>query len=126
MDPTGVIPGTLVAVVSLNKWSADFAKDMVDVTAFGDTGHVFVPGLPNVKGTLGGWWEALASRVLFDAAFGTTPVTLKLVPSTLDATTFFTGLAYLDASVETAADGAVSVTGNWAAAGPWTLEPPGT
>ena len=76
----------------------------------------------DAKGTLTGWWEAVGSKVLFDAAFGDTAVTLELVPSTLDATTLFTGPANLSMSIEVAVDGAVTVSGNWTGAGPWTLE----
>jgi hypothetical protein len=122
MDPTG--GATSVRVASLNNWTLDLGREQVDVTAYGDPNRIYVQSLPDIKGTLGGWWEALASRVLFDAAMGDVPVTLKLVPSTLDATTFFTGLAYLSASIEVPADGAVSISGNFVAAAAWTLEPP--
>ena len=36
-------------------------------------------------------------------------------------THFFTGLAYLGAGIECAADGAVTISGSFVAAGPWTL-----
>jgi len=29
----------------------------------------------------------------------------------------------MDASIDVAADGAVAVSGNWAAAGPWVVDP---
>jgi hypothetical protein len=125
MDETGAIPGTPVVIASLNGWTLDMARDRVDVTAFGDTNKVYVQGLSDIKGTVKGWWEAIASRPLIDVAMGDAAVTLKLTPSTLDATTFFQGLAYLDASVEVAADGAVSISGSFGAAGPWSLEPAG-
>ena len=56
-------------------------------------------------------------------ALGDAAVLLKLIPSTLAPTYLFTGLAYLDAGLEVNADGAVTVTGSFAAAGPWTMEP---
>ena len=59
-------------------------------------------------------------------ALGDVPVLLKLLPSTITPTHFFTGLAYLDAGIECAADGAVTISGSFVAAGPWTLEPPDT
>lgn len=125
VDETGA-GTTYVPIASLNGWTLDLTRDRVDVTAFGDTTKIYVQGLPDVKGTIKGWFEAIASRVLFDIALGDVAVMLKLTPSKLDATTFFSGLAYLDASIEVAADGAVSVSGSFAGAGPWTVDPPGT
>lgn len=124
MDPAGTPVTPVYAVIaSLNKFTIEFTRDKVDVTAFQDPNKVYVQGFADIKGTLGGWWEALASRALFDVALGDTPCSLKLVPSTLDPTAFYSGLAYLDASIDVAADGAVAVSGNWAAAGPWVVDP---
>lgn len=125
MDPAGAEPITGTLLASMNGWTLDMARDKVDVTAFGDPNKVYVQGFMDIKGTLKGWWEALASRPLFDVAMGDTPCGLKLVPSSLDSTAFYSGLAYLDASIEVAADGAVSISGNFAAAGPWAIAPAG-
>jgi hypothetical protein len=121
MDPTG--GATLVAVADLNAWTADFTRDQVDVSAFGDNFKQYVLGLPDAKGTYGGWWNSASSPALFDVAFGSTPVTLNLVPSVDEPTYFFEGLAYLDASINVASSGAISISGNWVGAGEWTLEP---
>lgn len=120
MDPTGST--TYAPIASLNNWSLDATTGTVSVTAYGDTNEQFVVGLPSYQGSLGGWWES-TETALFDAAFAGTPVALKLVPSTLDATAFFSGLAYVTAGVECPADGAVSVKGTWVAAGNWTMAP---
>jgi hypothetical protein len=121
MDPTG--GATAVPVASLNSWSLDLARDRADATCFGDLNKVWVQGLPNVEGELGGIWDELASQVLFGVALGDTAVLLKLIPSTLAPTYLFTGLAYLDSGIEVNADGAITVNGSFAAAGPWTMEP---
>ena len=120
MDPTG--GATSVLVASLNSWTLDAASDNVDVTCFGDTNKQYVKGLPDYKGEIAGVWDA-ADVTIFDAAFAGTPVTLKLVPSTLDATAFFSGLGYIDAGIECPADGAVTISGTWVAAGNWTMAP---
>lgn len=120
MDPTG--GSTYVPIASLNSWTLDAASDNVDVTAFGDTNKQYVKGLPDYKGDIGGWWDA-EDVAIFDAAFAGIPVALKLVPSTLDATAFFSGLGYIDAGVDVPADGAASISGTWVAAGNWTMAP---
>jgi len=121
MDPTGA--DLTVAVGSLNSWTLDMARDKVDVTAFGDPNKQYVQGLMDIKGTIGGWWDSAISGDLFDVAQGDTAAKLKLVPSTLEPTFFWSGLAYLDASINVSATGAVAITSNFVAAGPWTREP---
>jgi len=120
-DAVAVPPGTPTLVASLNKWSLDMAREKAKVTAFGDLNHQYVQGLPDVKGALAGWWDDAEFR-LFDVAQGETPVLLKLVPSSLMVTEFFTGPAYLDASIEVSADGGVSISSEFVAAGDWTRE----
>jgi hypothetical protein len=120
IDKTG---GALaVDVASLNKWSLSMATDKVDVTCFGDTNKIYVQGLPDVKGSIAGFWDK-TDRTMFEIAMGTVSALLKLAPSTLDPTYLFSGLAWLDASIDVSADGAVSISGDFVAAGPWAMEP---
>jgi hypothetical protein len=118
-------PGTPtpVLVASMNSWSLDLARDRADVTAFGDTNKQYVQGLPDISGDLGGFWDA-PNIEIFRVALGDTAAFLKLIPSSLDPTYFFSGLAFLDANIEVDAGGAVTLGGSFAGAGPWTLEPP--
>lgn len=120
MDPTG--GATVVAVGDLNAWTLDMARDQADVTAFADTNKQYVLGLPDVKGTYGGWWNSASSPALFEVAQGSIAVMLNLIPSTTEPTYFFEGLAYLDASIDVGMDGGISISGNFVAAGNWTLE----
>lgn len=121
MDPSG--GATAVVVASLNSWSLDLSRDRADATCFGDTNKVWLQGLPNIEGEIGGIWNETESVPLFDVALGDIAAFLKLIPSTLAPTYFFSGLAYLDAGIEVAHDGAITVSGSFAAAGPWTMAP---
>jgi len=121
MDPTG--GATAVPVAALNSWSLDLARERADATCFGDPNKVYVQSVPDINGELGGVWDEAESLVLFEAALGDVAVFLKLVPSTLAATAFFSGLAYLDAGIEVAHDGVITVSGSFAGAGPWALAP---
>lgn len=122
IDPTG--GATAVAVISLNAWSLDQAKDTVEVTAFGDTSKQYVMGLRDTKGTIAGWYDA-DDLTIFDVAEGDVPAMLKLIPDGLAPTFLWTGKAYLDASIAVSATGAVSISSNFVGAGPWTREPAG-
>jgi hypothetical protein len=120
VDPTGGV--TAVAVANLNKWDLDLSTAKIDVTAFGDTNNQYVQGLPDFKGTLAGFWDS-AEIKLFTIAMGTVACFLKLLPSSLETTVFFSGKAWLDAKVSVDAKGAVTIGGSFVAAGPWTMAP---
>jgi hypothetical protein len=118
-DPAGITP---VALISIDSWKMDNKTDKIDVTCFGDTNKVYVPGMKDLTGDFGGFWNS-SNVVLFTAADATTPGLLKLVPNTSEPTFFWSGLAYLDASIDTKVDGAPEVKGTFMAAGPWTMAP---
>jgi hypothetical protein len=90
------------------------------VTGIEDTNHVYVRGKPDIKGTYAGWWDH-ADLSVFNASLSDTPVTLRLVPSSLESTKYFQGLSYVDIKIAVDAAGAIGVNGNILAAGSWTL-----
>jgi len=116
-DPAGVTP---VEVISLNTWTASFKTEYEDVTCFGDVNKVYIPGMKDVSGTLGGFWNSAASVVLFEAADDPTPGLLELAPNSTEATFKWSGLAYLDAEIDCSLQ-APKITSNFVAAGPWTM-----
>jgi hypothetical protein len=116
INASGGSPTTPVA--SLNKWSLSLATDKSDVTAFGDTNKVYVTGLPDIKGNIAGVWDSVDTTI-FDVAVGTVPAELRLVPSTLDSSLYFEGLAYLDANIDVDAKGNIAVGSSFVAAASW-------
>jgi hypothetical protein len=123
MDPAG--GAALVVLADMNAWTLDASTDRVDVTAFGDTNKRRVSGLPDFSGTLGAWWNAVAtsSPAYFEAVLAGTPVSLRLVPNSLDPTVYFEGLANVDGSINVASGGGVSSSGKWDAADNWAIAP---
>jgi hypothetical protein len=116
-DPAGTTP---VEIVSLNAWTADFKTEYEDVTCFGDVNRVYIPGMKDAGGTLGGFFNS-AELAVFEAAEQDTPGLLKLLPSSTEPLVFWTGPAYMDASID-ASLSAPKLTGSWKAAGPFLLE----
>jgi hypothetical protein len=116
-DPTG--GATPVEILSLNAWTADFKTEYEDVTCFGDVNRVYIPGMKDAGGTLGGFFNS-AELALFEAAEQDTPGALKLIPSETEPTFFWSGPAYMDASID-ASLSAPKVSGTWKAAGPFLL-----
>jgi hypothetical protein len=78
--------------------------------------------LPDISGSLGGFWDA-PNVEIFDVAMGDQAAFLKLVPSSLDSTYFFSGMAFIDANLDVDSGGAVTIGGSFAAAGAWTRAP---
>jgi len=115
--------------MSLNAWTADFKTDYEDVTCFGDSNKVYIPGLKDSGGTFSGFWNSV-ERTLFTAADATTPGFLMLTPNEQDGigtpldAPFWSGPAYMDASINCSLQ-APKVTGSWKAAGAFTLSPHG-
>ncbi len=121
MDPAG--GSATVIVAALNSWTLDLKRDRADATCFGDTNKQYVQGLPDIKGDITGIWDEAVSQVLFEQALGEVAAMLKLIPSSVAPTYFFTGLAYIDAAIEVKHDGAITIKGSFAGAGPWTMAP---
>lgn len=123
MDATG--GSSVVTLGDLAGWSLDMATDRVEVTAFGDTNKRRVAGLPDFSGGLSGWWNAVASSspAFFAAVLAGIPVTLRLIPNILDPTVYFQGLANVDGGVNVSANGAITTSGKWDAAGNWAIAP---
>jgi len=116
-DPAG---GTALAqIISINTWQGTFESDYEDVSCFGDTNKVYIPGLMNAEGRFGGFWNS-AELALFAAAMQPTPGTLQLMPNASEPSFFWQGLAYMGASIDCSMS-APKVTGNWKAAGPWSV-----
>lgn|SRR5262245_42511971 len=94
----------------------------VEVTAFLDPNKVYVQGLRDIKGTISGWWDS-ADDSLFDASESADGMKLYLYPATTAPSIYFYGPAFIDASLNVSATGAVSVSGNFVAAGAWSRKP---
>lgn len=117
-DPAGITP---VALISLNQWKLSQKTDYSKVTAFGDTNHVYVPGLKDGSGSFSGFWNS-TNVVIFDAIDAATPGLLKLVPNSTESTFFWSMLAYIDADIEVDLD-VPKISGSFMAAGPITMAP---
>lgn len=119
MDPAG--GGNLVTVASLNKWDLDIARDQVKVTCFGDTNQIYVNGLPDIKGSYGGFYDPEDGLVIFDVIFGTVKPALELIPSSLTPGVKFGGRANLSGKISVDSAGAITIGGSITAAGSWTI-----
>ena len=110
--------GAATTVVGLTSWSLSMPTDKAEVTEFGDTNKTYVQGLPDVSGSLSGWWNDTDDN-LYDASRSTDGCKMYLYPSSNAATKYWYGPAWADFSIDCPATGPVAVSGDFGAAGAW-------
>lgn len=110
--------GTAATVIGLDKWSLNMPTDKIEVTAFGDTNKVFVQGLPDLDGTISGFFDDTDDN-MYDASRSTSAVKMYLYPSADVATKYFYGTAWMDFSINTGVKDAVMVSSAFKGAGAW-------
>lgn len=121
-----ISPGGFATLASINSWTLSLKTDYEDVSCFQDTNKVYVPGLRDISGTFGGFFN-LSDLTIIHATDDASPGQLQLFHNTQDLTgsplaaPYFEGLAYLDADINCSVNGAPKVTSTFKAAGPWTL-----
>lgn len=109
------LAGTAQAIAFLDKWTAAFTTNNVDVTAFGDRNRVYVAGLPDAKGTFSGFYDN-ATAQLYTASQDGVARRFYLYPNVSRTLQYWFGTGLFDFSVAGGVSLAVSVSGNWAAA----------
>lgn len=98
-------------------FSIDFGTDKIDVTSFGDTGKVYVAGLPDASGEFSGFYDDSTAQS-YTAATDGTARKLYLYPSSATTGQYFFGTILPDMTINANVDGAVEVSTSWAAASP--------
>jgi len=116
----GADSATAAVVASLNNWTLSLATEMIEVTCFLDQNKVYVPGLRDIAGTVGGFWNS-EELAIIEASDDDVPLYLELTPNINELTFKFSGLAYISAELEVPVAGAPTMSGTFAGAGPWTL-----
>src|SRR5580765_4436240 len=104
-DATPASPVDPATIISLNTWKASLKTDYEEVTCFGDTNKVYIQGMRDISGTIGGFWNS-SGYVLVTATASTVPGYLELTPNSNESTYKFGGLAYMDADIDCSVKGA--------------------
>jgi len=107
-----------VEIVALTDWSLDMSTDTVEVTSLQDTNKVYVQGLPDLKGTFAGFWNA-GVTTLFAGRKSSDGVNMYIYPSTSVATRYFYGKAWLSLSITGSVGDAVKISGSFTAKDAW-------
>ncbi len=118
-DAAAASPASFTTLTSVNSWKLSLKTDYEDVTCFGDSNKVYVPGLRDVSGSMGGFWNSSQTTII-DASSATTPGLLRLTPNSTEPTFYFEGLAYIDADIDCSLS-APKVSATFKAAGTWVI-----
>ena len=109
----------VAAAISLSHLTLDRTTDKVPVTSFGDPNKAYVQGLPDLKGTLSGFWDNTTDP-LYTAGISTDGCKLYLYPQfTASPTKYDYGPAWVDTSIDVDVNGAITISGSFVANGAW-------
>ena len=121
VSPTGT--GVAVPITGLSKWTLNRDTDSIPTTSFGDANKTYVQGLPDLKGTLSGFWDS-ASDPLYSAGTSPDGTKLYLYPDRLNTPTVYDyGPAWINTSIDVDVNGAVAISASFMANGSWGHKP---
>ena len=118
--------GSGVKLVNKTEWTLNLNRDYVDSTVFGDTNKTYLVGLKDVQGTFAGLLatggDAQVNAANSDAIdiylYGDDRPGFELLIAS--------GPGLMDASITASNTDAIKTTGNFRAAGAWTVFSSGT
>lgn len=105
--------GIAESIAFMSKWSANFATDTQETTAFGDTNKTYVAGLPDASGAFEGFYDT-ATQQTYTAATDGIARKFYLYPTTPStAGPYWYGTAFFDFSIDASVSDAVKVKGDF-------------
>lgn len=107
--------GTAERIAFLKQWSISFKTGRTDVTSFDDTNMVYISGKPDASGSFSGWYDNATAQT-YTAATDGVARKFYLYPDRTVATQYWFGTGLFDFEVSGQHDGAVAITGSFAAA----------
>lgn len=115
--------GVAVPITGLSKWTLNRDTDAINTTSFGDANKTYVQGLPDLKGTLSGFWDS-ASDPLYAAGSSPDGTKLYLYPDRANTPTVYDyGPAWINTSIDVDVNGAVAISASFIANGSWGHKP---
>jgi hypothetical protein len=105
-------------VSNKTEWTLNMARDYADVSTFRDANKVYAAGLMDISGTFSGLLDVDGDLALQSNDGTAYTVTLYAEDSTISVAY---GPAFVDASVTASISDAVRISGNFKAAGAWTI-----
>lgn len=120
LAPTG---GAKVKLVNKTEWTLNLNRDYVDSTVFGDTNKTYLVGLKDIQGTFAGLLAVAGDAQVNAASSDIMQIYLYGDDGTLGGSTLLIayGPGLIDAAITASNSDAIKTTGNFRAAGAWTV-----
>ena len=115
--------GVGVKVTTKTEWTLNLNRDYVDATVFGDTNKTYLVGLKDIQGTFAGLLDVSGDYQVNAASSDSINVYLYADDGTNGGTTLLvaSGPGLIDAAITASNTDAIKTTGNFRAAGAWTV-----
>lgn len=114
--------GAAASIGGVAEFNANFVRDRVDVTAFGDTNKTYVSGLRDASATWSGFYDDTVINSLWTAANSAGGIKFYFYPSSDAAAQYIYGTADFDFSMAQSVSDAVKINGQFSALSTWTMK----
>jgi len=105
------------------EWTLNLSRDYVDATVFGDVNKTYLVGLKDIQGTFAGLLDVSGDYQVNAASSDATYIYLYADDGVVTNSTVMIahGPGLIDASITASNTDAIKTTGNFRAAGAWTV-----
>ncbi len=117
----GGAKGTGTKVTSKTEWTLNLSRDYVDATVFGDVNKTYLVGLKDIQGTFAGLLDVSGDYQVNAASSDAINIYLYADDRTSFEVLIAHGPGLMDASITASNTDAIKTTGNFRAAGAWTV-----
>jgi hypothetical protein len=107
-------------VAAKSEWTLNLARDYVDATVFGDTNKTYLTGLKDISGTYAGFLDN-SGDFLVNASSSDVVQLYLYSDDGASPILIANGPSLVDASISASNTDAVRMTGNFRAAGSWSV-----
>jgi len=117
----GGAKGAGTKVTSKTEWTLNLSRDYVDATVFGDVNKTYLVGLKDIQGTFAGLLDVSGDYQV--NAANSDAINIYLYADDRDSFEILVahGPGLMDASITASNTDAIKTTGNFRAAGAWTV-----
>jgi hypothetical protein len=112
--------GTGIKVSTKNEWTLSLGRDYVDATTFGDTNRTYLVGLRDVSGTFAGLMD-VSGDLLVNASSSDIIQLYLYADDGASPILIASGPGLVDAQINASNADAIRMSGNFRAAGNWTV-----
>jgi hypothetical protein len=117
----GGAKGVGVKVTTKTEWTLNLSRDYVDATVFGDVNKTYLVGLKDVQGTFAGLLDVSGDYQVNAANSDAIDIYLYADDRGSSEILVARGPGLMDASITASISDAIKTTGNFRAAGAWTV-----